>query len=50
MEGRLYRVAVGIKELGERWKIRLLIVIGLWLRDKTLNMIEKRYRRNIWRG
>jgi hypothetical protein len=33
MGGWLYRRAVDIKELGERAKIRFLIVVGLRMRD-----------------
>ena len=38
MNGFLYRWAVRIKEFGERVKIRLLVIFGLWLRDKTLRL------------
>jgi hypothetical protein len=31
----LYRRAVNLKELGERAHCRLLVVLGLWLRDKV---------------
>ena len=36
MQGFCYRRAVAIKEFGERKKIRTLVIIGLWLRDKIL--------------
>ena len=37
MRGFTYRLAVSIKELGERIKCRFLIVIGLALREHVIN-------------
>jgi hypothetical protein len=36
MTGWLYRRAAAIRELGERRKIRALVIFGLWLRDKAV--------------
>jgi hypothetical protein len=38
MMGFLYRWAVRIKDFGERVKIRSLVTIGLWLREKALRL------------
>jgi hypothetical protein len=36
MIGFLYRVAVGLKEFGERHNMSRLIRLGLWLRDQLM--------------
>jgi hypothetical protein len=41
MAGWLYRRAAAIREFGERVKIRALVIFGLWVRDKALNMTVK---------
>jgi hypothetical protein len=41
MRGQLYRRAAAIGESGERVKIRAPVMLGLWIRDKALNMAVK---------
>jgi hypothetical protein len=41
MWGWLYRRAVALRELGERVKIRALVNLGLWLREKTASIKNK---------
>lgn len=38
MRGFLYRLAISLKELGERAHVRILIVAGLALREMAIRM------------
>jgi hypothetical protein len=35
MDGTIYRLAVALKELGERLRISGIIRMGLWLRERV---------------